>query len=335
MDRWEQIPQEVVLLYKRGEHARKLAMARPTAANYWCPQLDCFSDDDLPPPQQGWLLVKQGSPPVATGNLLASQPAALQTTKHAYSNHSPLALGIASGLIGGGLGYGAGTLLEHLLPQRFVSRGKLRRTLGVAGALPGPLFAAWMASARHRTPLPGPPGMPGPTPSWGEAITSKFAEYVADDDPGDFWDAFNIKLADELDGIPPTGALYLPTIPVDAFNNAVWNDARAGQSAMNNPYGTKSPWGTNEQPLHTPAPLAAATSGLMAGIARQQGASLLSPAQVITALVGAGVGWGTAAVAGKVLGALGGLTPQAQQSLQRTGAWAGLLRTAVAPLFGG
>lgn len=62
-------------------------------------------------------------------------------------NHpSPLAAMLTTGLVGGGLGYGAGVLGEKLLPRTW-ERGKLRKTLGIAGALGGVATAApWMAT---------------------------------------------------------------------------------------------------------------------------------------------------------------------------------------------
>ncbi len=63
---------------------------------------------------------------------------------------SPLAATLTSGLVGAGLGYGAGAIGEKLLPESW-QKGKLKRTLallgGAAGAAPG---AAWMYSANAR-----------------------------------------------------------------------------------------------------------------------------------------------------------------------------------------
>ena len=63
---------------------------------------------------------------------------------------SPLAATLTSGLVGAGLGYGAGALGETMLPAKW-KRGKLRKTLALAGAgalsLPG---LAWMYSAHAR-----------------------------------------------------------------------------------------------------------------------------------------------------------------------------------------
>jgi hypothetical protein len=322
--RWDEVPLTAWRLCKQAELARQALPSDCCAPVFWHPVYGHCSA--CWPSLSGWLLIKQADG-LPTGNLFATQPGALTAAPGPRDGHSPLTLALASGLIGGGLGYGAGVALEHILPERFVQRGKLRRTLGLAGALPGPLFSAWMASAAKRIPLEN-----GQPRGWFQAITDHPwpGGEAKTGSETDIWEELHIKLADQL---TPSGALYLPTIPVDAFNNAIWNDVRPGQTAAGNPYGTKDPFGTDEQQLHTPPPIAAAVSGLITGIARQQGTSLLSPVQIISALANAGVGLGTAAVTGKILGALGGLNPQTQQSLQRMGAWAGLLQTAVSPVF--
>ncbi len=57
---------------------------------------------------------------------------------------SPLAAMLTTALVGGGLGYGVGRLGETILPERW-ERGKLRRTMGLAGAVAGASLAApWM-----------------------------------------------------------------------------------------------------------------------------------------------------------------------------------------------
>lgn len=65
-------------------------------------------------------------------------------------NHpSPLAAMLTTALIGGGLGYGVGRLGEAILPASY-QRGKLRKTLGLAGAAAGGALAApWMYASLH------------------------------------------------------------------------------------------------------------------------------------------------------------------------------------------
>lgn len=51
----------------------------------------------------------------------------------ALGGPTPLSNAIVSGLMLGGLGYGAGALAENLFPERYVRRGTLRRNLGLLG----------------------------------------------------------------------------------------------------------------------------------------------------------------------------------------------------------
>lgn len=58
----------------------------------------------------------------------------------------PLVSGLAGGILGAGIGYGAGWLGEKMLPEKW-KRGKLRRSLAVMGGLMGAApAAAWAAS---------------------------------------------------------------------------------------------------------------------------------------------------------------------------------------------
>lgn len=65
----------------------------------------------------------------------------------ALGGPTPLSNAIVSGLMLGGLGYGAGALAENLFPERYVERGKLRRNLGLLGAGAGLGFGALNAYA--------------------------------------------------------------------------------------------------------------------------------------------------------------------------------------------
>jgi len=81
--------------------------------------------------------------------------------------------------------------------------------------------------------------------------------------------------------------------------------------------------------------VAALASGLVTGTSEARGgASHVSPWDVgLAAAVGGGKGLFAGMVAGKVLGALAGLTPDAQQTLMRTGTWAGMLSGAIQTAF--
>jgi hypothetical protein len=214
----------------------------------------------------------------------------------ALGGPTPLSNAIVSGLMLGGLGYGAGTLAENLIPEHYLDRGRLRKPLGIAGLLAGlgvghigalgtskALDQGYMRSwvTNNKTPVP-------------QQKAAAFSN---------------------------TG-LYAPTIPVDAFNRAVWSDASMGYSQAGIVGG------------HTSPQVAAATTGIMQGVAAQVRSPIVSPANVINTLASAGVGLATAHVAGRTLGALAGLTPAAQNKLQDVGMWAGVLHSVIPPIFG-
>lgn len=248
---------------------------------------------------------------------------------------NPLTNSIVGGLVGGGIGYAGGALLEHVFPERYLERGKLRRTLAMLGGATGAAPGIWKGNVNSRndgtsflqgmtTSDTAPPANPALQKLGTQLLDMPLNEQLAAAIDAEF------PLIKESDG----GALDVPSVPVDAFNRAVWNDVRMGTAASENPFGTKSPFGDNEQALRTPPELAAATSGLMAGIASQTGAEILRPRDVIAGLASAGVGLGVANMAGRTLSALAGLSGPAQEQLQQLGVWGGVLRHVVPPIFG-
>lgn len=252
----------------------------------------------------------------------------------ALGGSRPLSNALISGLALSGLGYGAGTLMENLFPERYVERGRLRKTLATAGALGGLGFGAANAYANARAtnnpywkgwfvPNNAPVPLPSRPPQTGILSSPHQPQTMLADNAPDL----DVKQARQMES-----GLFAPSIPVDAFNRVVWNDVRK-DSNMNNPYGTKSPWGSNEQPLHTPPALASATTGLVSGIGAMANSPIISPATVVSGLASAGVGLATAHLAGRALGALAGLTPEAQNKLQDMGLWAGMLHAVIPPVL--
>ncbi len=231
-----------------------------------------------------------------------------------YSNSAiggptPLSHAIVSGLMLGGLGYGAGTLAEQIIPERFLSPGSLRNSLGIMGLLTGAgigavnagetsrqlnkgYFPSWITS--NKTPIP---------PKYGKKYEEKTSN---------FWNTFNRGNNTNIGK---------PIIPVDAFNRATWADASKNydQSSFIN---------------HTSPQIAAATTGIMSGIKAQTGSGVISPSTVIRGLASAGVGLGVATMAGKTIGALAGLTPVAQEKIQDMGLWGGMLHSVIPPVLG-
>lgn len=221
----------------------------------------------------------------------------------ALGGPTPLSNAIVSGLLLGGAGYGAGTLIEQLLPERFMSRGGVSKPLGLVGALAGLGHGALNASTiNHYRPDIG---------YWKSWISSNDTPMTPPEKQGMF-------------GAPNMGnnGLRAPIIPVDAFNRAVWADASRGY---------------NQAGIvpHTNPAVAAATTGIITGAAMQARSPIISPANVINSIASAGVGLATANLAGRTLGALAGLTPAAQEKIQDTGLWAGMLHSVIPPIFGG
>jgi hypothetical protein len=246
----------------------------------------------------------------------------------AIGGPNPLTNTIAGGLLGAGLGYAGGTMAEQLLPEGYFERGKLRKLLAMVGAA-GPVgYGLWKGTANARAENTGfGEGMLSNDNVPVKAALSRFVDVPLDERYEKIAYGFGLQMNQS--------GTNTESIPVDAFNNAVWNDVRMGMTAARNPYGTKSPWGNNSQQLHTPMAVGAATTGIMSGIdARTGGDGWVSPGDIVRGLAGAGVGLATAHVAGKALGTLAGLRPEAQQQLQQAGAFGGLLMAVVPSLFG-
>lgn len=247
-------------------------------------------------PERPWLLVKRaGGEPLAPVAQLAGWKKGLWPT-----SPNAVTATLGSGLLGAGVGYGAGWLAEQMLPAQYVERGRLRRVgagLGAAAGVVPPIWAAgrgWFdKEAREALQASLDPEELALHP-WYE----RYAESVKR-----AWD----------EGVTGTGGTAgMPMIPVDAFNQAIWAD----------PY--------------TPPAYQAAASGIVTSARQAAGGSpWISPLDIARVGLGMGVGAAEGMVAGKLLGALAGLKPDAQQTLQRVGMWGGLIQTAVPLLFGG
>ena len=294
-------------------------------------QIDGVSDVTIGMPEAGadWVLCK-------TAGIFSAPARMWGDAQRMIGGVSPVASMITGGLMAGGVGYGGAAIAGRNLPEE--EQRELRRKwamrAGILGALPGATWGAtqylgnpdklhstlrdrgagWFSSWPFNTP----PELPqsNPPPAVGPANT------IVDNNP----------LAQTKLSADQTGAsLGVPSIPVDAFNEVVWNDVNRPA----NPFGTKSPWGDNSQSLGTPAQVAATTSGLLAGAsAARGGAEMVSPLDIAAAAaVGGGKGWLAGLVLGKTLSALAGLSPDTQRMLQQTGFWGGALTAAVQRAF--
>lgn len=256
-----------------------------------------------PPDWQEELLIKKGNKALIPG-----LDKVWQYGNSALGGPNPMSNGIVASLLLGGLGYGGGALAEHLFPERYLERGKLRKTLGVTGALTGLGIGALNANANARamdtTFLKGLFTDNRTIPPFVHEVPGEKRSFDFGPDP----------LASNDTG------LYAPSVPVPQFNRAAWNDVQKG---MMNPYG-----------MHSSPQMAAAATGLMSGISTGMRSPIIRPVDVISGIASAGVGLATATVAGKALSALAGLTPDAQNKLQDMGLWAGMLHAIVPPMFG-
>ncbi len=265
----------------------------------------------IPSPDEPYLHVKQA---IDNRSVFGPIASAMQLKHNDFNKYiggpTPIASAVASGLLGAGLGYGAGWLGEQFLPEKYFEKGRLRRTGAILGGLTGTLPAAWSYMDNLRQ---------GHGPL--DAMThynvkqSRFTDLcermvkvvgVDNLDLDHKW----IKYANEASGD------FFPNIPVDQFGNVIWNDLR-GQGG------------------YTPAPVAAATTGILQAASMSQGgASFVSPMDIARIGMGMGSGYMSGLMVGKTLGALAGLRPEAQQSLQQAGVWAGLLANVVPMAFG-
>lgn len=206
-------------------------------------------------------------------------------------------------LLGGGLGYGGGKLMELLAPEKYVERGRLAKNMALAGAVlggaPGVVQGLGNIGLNARA---------GDSSVSRSILQPSANQKVAPNETALRKHILGKEAAAALSGF---GDPRLGTINVDRFNNVIWHD----------PY--------------SPPAVNAAAAGIVSGIQQQYGgASVLTPRHFIKGLAAAGVDYATATVAGGVLGALGGLKPEAQQTLQQMGLWSGLIRGSIGSILG-
>jgi hypothetical protein len=247
----------------------------------------------------------------------------------ALAGPTPLSNAIVSGLMLGGLGYGAGTLAENLFPEKYVQRGTLRRNLGLLGLAGGAGLGAMNAYSNGRRTGKG---------FWSGLITRNDAD-VSKYTPEYRLAQRGTPLGPIVDGPRPktaaerikqsfqqfpsqlqTPSLFAPVVNVPQFNQAAWGDVQRGMH-------------TNNFQNFTPPQYAAATTGLMSGISTSQNSPIIRPVDVIRGIASAGVGLATANMAGRALSALAGLTPAGQEKLQDMGLWGGMMHAIVPAMF--
>ncbi len=294
---WGVVPHEIDRLVKLAAPFAA-ALPRDGSLVWFDPDAgEAYRDAGLPPGfgERAWLPIKTASGPLRP--LFDAFQATPNRFNALFGGPTPLAGMAAGGLLGAGLGYGGGYLMEKLLGPKVLEPGRLRRVGALAGGGLGALPGAYLGVTGAR--MKAQDGA-----STGESLEA-FVEP-------------NVLLGKEADTLPElpellrksaedAGGLYMPTIPVDAFNRVVWEDP------------------------NTPAQIRAATTGLVGSAATLRGgAQVVSPFDVGRIAVGMGSGLASGMVVGRVLGAMAGLTPDAK----RTGMWAGALANVIPIAFG-
>ena len=237
---------------------------------------------------------------VKRGSLVPGLPTVWNAGNKMLGGPSPLSNGIMTSLLAGGAGYGAGMLAEQFFPSRYMERGKLRRTLGMIGALGG-LGVAGVNSYANAS-----------------ALRTSMLKGLFTNHKTPVVYPYETKM--EKQSYPYQSPMFAPTVSVPQFNSAAWQDVNRGlYSGFQN---------------HTPPQYAAATTGLMTGISTSMGAPIIRPIDVVRGIASAGIGLATATIAGKALSALAGLTPEGQNKLQEMGLWGGMMHAMVPTLFG-
>jgi len=363
---WRRVPQRVVELMPYAlaaklahEKAAVAAGIASTTAATWTPELNAVTvytpaplskmaldtyEREMADGDRNLAVVPMDVTPtwdeeivIKRGSLIPGLPTVWNTGNKLLGGPTPLSNGIVTSLLGAGLGYGAGTLAENLFPERYIERGKLRRTLAAMGALGGVGVAGVNAYANARALRTG--MLSGlvthnKTPvvyPYEQKKLDALQEKASFDQFGDDFlrqqmnqqlgmNAMQSMNQQQFMQQGSQSPMYQPSVPVAQFNNAMWNDVRKGM--------------TNGFDSHTPPQYAAAMTGLMSGISVNNNSPIIRPIDVVTGIASAGVGLATAHIVGKTLSALAGLTPAGQNKLQDMGLWGGMMHAIVPPMFG-
>lgn len=199
---------------------------------------------------------------------------------------SPLNSVLASGILGAGLGYGLGWLGSKFLPDDW-DKERMPTTGAMLGA-----------------------GL-GMTPGLLAGLTN-LAGGKSFNDPG----LLNSGLAktSSYRGFSSSG---LQPIPVQEFNNVIWNDPRVA--------------------YRLPQQTQVAASGLVNSAAHLSGGSpgvnWVTPKDIGILTAGMGSGYLSGMIVGKALGTLMGMPEKTQNKLKQTGTWAGVVANLVPLAF--
>jgi len=319
-------------VYLQPETGRLVTKSVGAATKLAAAGLDCVTQSRPLDPDEPWVPIKSAAwstksifkPVLQAANFAPSKLNA------PFGGPTPLAGTIGGGLLGAGVGYLGGRIAENLLPEDVIRRGRLRKVTALLGGAMGAVPGVWLGTEAMRNREPGTSAAGAwlkPNNLFGGEPDQPPAGMAGDLDPGNFKQGQFLRAA--VDGLAKAapecepepdfvkaaigegGGLFMPSIPVDLFNRAVLVD-----------------------PFATPQ-LQAATVGMTEAANQSRGGlGIISPYDLARIGIGMGAGLSQAYLGGKVLGALAGLTPQAQKRLQQTGAFAGALKAVVPGLFG-
>jgi len=318
---WNAVPENVRYLFiKYANSARNLR-------NGSVPLSECYIDTE----EVGriYLCAQAQKSAAVTGKPVMDK---FRSVGRAMGGPNPLTSGLTGAALGTALGYGGGWLLQNLFPDKYVKDGPLARNLAIAGGLglggASALFHGLPAYKQRRRfgqgfwGSLGGAAMDQQIPTAQQVTRNKLNMPTGGGPSGPFaravkkaQDDFNIDfIEDELFekmAYAPVAGAFIPSIPVNGFNQMVWRD-----------------------PFLTPQ-IQAATTGLTSAAAIQHGgAKLISPFDVGRIAVGMGSGAISGMLVGKAFGALAGLTPKGQEGIQNAGIFAGLISNIVPKAFG-
>lgn len=250
---------------------------------------------------------------------------------------SPLAMLLAGGLLGAGLGYGGGWLAETVLPAHW-RRNRLRRTTAILGALGGmvPGGLGWLMNIGQGKGIlqptswyvPAPDEMPAGETKLGAYLPGPVAslERFCQQEGDTYWHRLRNVFRCAVPHIKAAAATgvwssWEVPIPVPELQHTLWNDPHVANRLYPSQQAALS--GT----LMGASLLAGNPS---AGI----GASVVTPGDMARMTAGMGSGYLSGMLVGKALGVLTGMPQETQDTLKRTGVYAGILANLAPKLFG-
>jgi hypothetical protein len=280
---------------------------------------------------------------------------------------SPIASMATTGLLGAGLGYGAGWLGEKLMPEKW-KRGRLRKTLavigGLAGAVPGAMYGAWNVAGGKpfyeatlknvpKHPVTGNPiNVPAHSFDPAQREVNEQKAFEAAGKSASAYTEANEGLVVEL------GSQYLAAVEKLAYDMMADQRALDGESTFLVKHAFMDTFGGAYAPRRPRGPLdinvdtlgntlwdvgakpgtAAMTMGALHAAQQMPGgrdeSGWVTPTQMAGLAAHMGAGYVSGALVGSALGMLTGMPAGPQQTLKDTGMYLGIVKSVVPKLFG-